>query len=383
MHIVLGAYLLSGTPGYRQAGIHQYVKHLLHGLAAGPVPPDWRFTALVSPTALAEAPQPAAHFSLQPARRSVEQPLARILAEQREAPRLLRRLSADLYHGLGFVAPLRAPCPTVVTVFDLSFITHPQAHRWFSRWYLDRFTHWSCRRAVRVIAISEWTKRELMHHFGLPAERIDVTPLGVDHRRFRPPPAEPLAAFRAEHGIGAASIFYLGSLEPRKNLPRLIEAFAQLCADHPELPATLFIGGSPAWKYDPILARIRALGLGERIRLIGRVSAEALPWWYAACAVVAYPSLYEGFGLPPLEAMACGTPVVAANAAALPEVIGDAGLLVAPTDVAGLADALWRALSDSDLRATLRARGLARAARFTWARTTALTLESYQRAVTT
>jgi glycosyltransferase involved in cell wall biosynthesis len=378
VHIVLGAYLLSGTPGYRQAGIHQYIKHLLYSLADSQSQPDWRFTALVSPTALAEGP---VRLALQPARCSTEHPLVRVIVEQLDTPHLLRQLGADLYHGLGFAVPLRAPCPTVVTVFDLSFITHPQAHRRFSRWYLARFTRWSCWRAARVIAISEWTKRELVRHFGLPAERIDVTPLGVDHDHFRPPPAEQVAAFRARHGIGEASIFYLGSLEPRKNLPRLIEAFARLCAGHPDLPATLFIGGSPAWKYEPIVARVRALGLDERVRLIGRVSAEELPLWYAACAVMAYPSLYEGFGLPPLEAMACGTPVVASNAAALPEVIGDAGLLVAPTDVTGLANALWRVLSDPDLRAGLQAKGLARAARFTWARTAALTLESYRRSL--
>ncbi|MCL6512472.1 MAG: glycosyltransferase family 4 protein [Anaerolineae bacterium] len=381
MHIVLGAYLLSGTPGYRQAGVHQYARQLLHHLANGDRPEGLRFTALVSPTATAEAPRARDPlFAVRTASRTTELPLSRIVVEQTETPHTLRALQADLYHGLGFVAPLRAPCPTVVTVFDLSFITQPGAHRLLNRTYLSLFARWSCRRAARVIAISEWTKRDLTHHFGVAPERIDVTPLGVDHHRFKPMPPDEIATFRAKHGLGNNAIFYLGSLEPRKNLPRLINAFAQLHAQHPGLDAVLVIGGNLAWKYDAILTHIRQLGLGERIRLIGRVSEEDLPKWYSACAVMTYPSLYEGFGLPPLEAMACGAPVVTSNVTALPEVIGDAGIAVDPTDAHALAEALRRVLSDAPLRAEMRARSLARAARFTWERTAALTLESYRRA---
>jgi glycosyltransferase involved in cell wall biosynthesis len=381
MHIVLGAYLLSGTPGYRQAGVHQYARQLLHHLANGDEPEGLRFTALVSPTAAAEAPRARDPlFAVRTASRTTELPLSRIVVEQTETPHMLRALRADLYHGLGFVAPLHAPCPIIVTVFDLSFVTQPGAHKLLNRTYLSLFARWSCRRAARVIAISEWTKRDVTHHFGVAPERIDVTPLGVDHHRFKPMPPDEIAAFRAEHGLGENTIFYLGSLEPRKNLPRLINAFAQLHTQHPHLDAMLVIGGNLAWKYDAILTHIRQLGLGERIRLIGRVSEEDLPKWYGTCAVMAYPSLYEGFGLPPLEAMACGAPVVASNVTALPEVIGDAGITVDPADADALAEALRRVLSDAPLRAEMRARSLARAARFTWERTAALTLESYRRA---
>ena len=381
MHVVLGAYLLSGTPGYRQAGVHHYARQLLRRLASSDGPEGLRFTALVSPTAAAEAPQAREpRFAVRVASRTTELPLSRILVEQTETPRALRALQADLYHGLGFVAPLRAPCPTLVTVFDLSFVTQPGAHKLLNRTYLSLFARWSCRRAARVIAISEWTRRDLVHHFGIAPERIDVTPLGVDHRRFKPMSPDAIAAFRAERGLGENAIFYLGSLEPRKNLPRLVSAFARLHAQHPDLNATLIIGGNLAWKYDAILTHIRQLGLGERIRLIGRMSDEDLPKWYGACAAMAYPSLYEGFGLPPLEAMACGAPVVTSNVAALPEVVGDAGIAVDPTDVRALAEALRRVLSDHGLRAEMRARSLARAAHFTWERTAALTLESYHRA---
>lgn len=166
MNIVLGAYLLSSAPSYRQAGVHRYAQHLLQEIARiAARHPEAHFTALVSPTV---APQGLSmtdsRFSILPASRSTERPLSRILIEQTETPRVLRERKADLYHGLGFVAPLRAPCPTIVTVFDLSFITQPQAHKRVNRLYLSLFTRWSCRRAARVIAISEWTRRDVAQH---------------------------------------------------------------------------------------------------------------------------------------------------------------------------------------------------------------------------
>ncbi|MCS6846747.1 MAG: glycosyltransferase family 1 protein [Anaerolineae bacterium] len=384
MHIVLGAYLLSGAPGYRQAGVHRYAQYLLREIPnAAAHYPEAHFTALISPTA---APKDLSisnfQFSILTASRSTEHPFSRILVEQTETPRVLGELKADLYHGLGFVAPLRTPCPTVVTVFDLSFITQPQAHRPLNRVYLSLFTRWSCRRAARVIAISEWTKRDVVQHFGVAPEKIVAIPLGVDHDHFKPQPPEAIAAFKAQHGIGDHAIFYLGSLEPRKNLPRLIEAFSVLDSQSSIINLQLFVGGSPAWKYDEVFARIRQPGLEDRVRLIGRVSDEDLPKWYSACAVMAYPSLYEGFGLPPLEAMACGAPVVASNVTSLPEVVGDAGITVDPTDVRALAAALHRVLGDDALRAELRAKSLARAAQFTWQRTAERTVEVYRKVVT-
>ncbi len=379
MNIVLGAYLLSSAPGYRQAGVHRYAQHLLQGIArVAARHPEAHFTALISPTV---APQDLSmtdsRFLILPASRSTERPLSRILVEQTETPRVLRERKADLYHGLGFVAPLRAPCPTVVTVFDLSFITQPQAHKRVNRLYLSLFTRWSCRRAARVIAISEWTRRDVAQHLGVAPERVIAIPLGVDHDHFKPQPPEAVAAFKAQHGIGDQAIFYLGSLEPRKNLPRLIEAFSVLNAQSSFSHLQLFVGGSLAWKYDEVFARIRQLGLQDRVRLIGRVSDADLPRWYSACAVMAYPSLYEGFGLPPLEAMACGAPVVTSNVTSLPEVVGEAGITVAPTDVRALAEALHRVLSDDALRADLRAKSLARAAQFTWQRTAEQTVACY------
>lgn len=379
LSIVLGAYLLSGTPGYRQAGVHFYARNLIAALAAAKLPEP--AAVLVSPTAVDEASAAAGVLAVRAASRTTEQPFSRIYVEQVETPRVLRALNARLYHGLGFVAPLRAPCPTVVSIMDLSFITQPHAHKRSNRAYLARFARASCQRAARVIAISEWTKRDVVAHFGIPPERVDVTPLGVDHARFAPQSRDAVAAFKAARGIGERAIFYLGSLEPRKNLPRLIEAFRILWSELSVPNAQLFIGGNLAWKYEDVLAQVGRPELAGRITLLGRVGDAELPLWYSACAAMAYPSLYEGFGLPALEAMACGAPVVTSNVTSLPEVVGDAAVTVDPLDVRALAGALARVLTGADLRAEMRARAIARAAQFTWARTAALTIESYAQAL--
>ena len=356
MKIALGAFLLSGQPGYRQAGVHHYAKNLLKALAAQPQR-DLAWTTFIGPGAAAElTPDEHRALDVRAVARNTESPARRILFEQRELSGQLRALNAAAYHGLGFAAPLRAPCPTLVSVMDLSFITHPHTHKRVNRAYLSLITRLSCQRARRVITISEWTKRDVVARFGIDAARVDAIPLGVDHDRFAPPTAAQIDRFRAEHGIGPRSVFFLGSIEPRKNLVRLIDAFAQLPPD-----AQLYLGGSLAWKFDDTLARIAAHGLAARVTRIGHIAPEALPLWYAACDVFVLPSLYEGFGLPALEAMACGAAVVVSDVSSLPEVVGDAALRVDPLSTPAIASALTRVLDDAALRAQLRAAARARA----------------------
>lgn len=395
-HIGLNAHLLSGRAGYRSAGIHHYIYHLLRHLPQAD--PDLRYTIFVGPSPSSplssdlggeggEGGQPAISRSRWPTWR----PPVRILWEQAVQPLAAAAAHFDLLHGLAFVAPLLAPCPTVVTVYDLSFMRTPERFRPGNRWYLQMLTRWSCRRASRVIAISEHTKRDVNDLLGIPAERIDVVYPGVGPE-FRPLPPEQVAAFRQVRGLPERFVLYLGTIEPRKNLTVLLEAFARLRrigergtgveGQGPTSAVKLVLAGATGWMFTEVFSLVEALGLREDVILPGYVPDEELPLWYNAAQIFAYPSLYEGFGLPPLEALACGTPVVASNAAALPEAVGRAGWLVAPGDVDELAGALKRLLEDAALRAELGARGRSHAARFSWERAAHETVAVYRHVLT-
>lgn len=387
-HIGLNAHLLAGRAGYRSAGIHHYLAQLLRHLPEAD--PNLRYTLFLGPETRAGGPLPSppspdkgggwqpnsdGRWQVIRSRWPTQHPPVRILWEQTALPLAARGL--DLLHGLAFVAPLLAPCPTVVTVYDLSFLRMPERFRRGNRWYLQMFTRWSCHRARRIIAISQNTRRDLVALFGLPAERIDVVTPGVGPQ-FRPLPPDQVAAFRRAKGLPDHFVLYLGTLEPRKNLSTLLEAFARLRAQ-PNRHLKLVLAGGKGWMFAEMFARVRALGLENAVIFPGYVPDEELPLWYNAATVFVYPSLYEGFGMPPLEALACGTPAIVSNASALPEVVGEAGVLVRPDDVGEWAQALQRVLDDAALRAELGARGRAHAARFSWERAAAETVAVYRR----
>ncbi len=367
MHIALNAHLFSDSRSYRSAGVHQYIHHLLlHLPEAG-----CRLTAFVGPGV--QVPGAAA---VQRSRWSTGRPAVRVVWEQCVQPFVLRRLGADLAHGPVFVAPLAAPCPVVVTVHDLSFVRFPRLFRPANRLYLGALTRLSARRARRVIAVSAHAADETAHLLGVPRARIDVVYHGVDPQ-FRPLPAETVQRFRAAAGLPERFVLFLGTLEPRKNLVRLVEAFARL--RDPALK--LVIAGGRGWYDEEVHARVEALELNDRVVFPGYVPAEDLPLWYNAAAVFAFPSLYEGFGMPVLEAEACGTPVLTSNCSALPEAAGNGALLVDPLQVEAIAAGLERLFHDETLRGELRQRGLAHAARFTWQQTAAETVAVYRRAL--
>jgi glycosyltransferase involved in cell wall biosynthesis len=280
---------------------------------------------------------------------------------------------------MAFVAPLFSPCPTVVTVLDLSFLRFPEAFKGCKRAYLTQMTRLSARRAAKVIAISESTRQDVIELLGVPAERVVRIYCGADPH-FRPLPAEEVAAFRREKGLPERFVLFLGTIEPRKNAIALIEAFAALTAAGPRQTkdVQLILAGGRGWLAEPIYARVEELGLADRARFTGYVPEEEKALWYNAATCFCYPSLYEGFGLPPLEAMACGVPVVTSNVSSLPEVVGEAALTVDPLDSAALCEALRRVLIDDDLHAELSALGPARARLFSWDEAARQTADVYR-----
>ena len=278
--------------------------------------------------------------------------------------------------GPDYVAPPVARARTVVTVHDLSFITVPEHADAGLRAYLTRSVPAALRRAARVVAVSEATRRGVIDHLGIAPERVSVIYNGIDGR-FRLLPPEVIAETRALHALPERFILIVGTLEPRKNHLTLIRAFATLAPRFDDV--ALVIAGRRGWKDEPIFQEVERLRLGDRVRFLGAFPDTDLPALYNAAAIFAYPSWQEGFGLPPLEAMACGVPVVTSTAGALPEVCGDAALLVEPADVDGLAAALGRLLAAEEDRRAWAARGPARAARFTWAAAADGLVEVFQR----
>lgn len=375
--IGIDAHLLSFAGSYRQAGVSRYIAELLRAFAGDATAAgDHDYRAFVGPEAVPPDFLPAngtgrVHFVH--SHLPTTNPLARIAWEQALGPVAAARARLDLVHGPVNALPLAAPGRGVVTIHDLAFLAHPEALGAARRRYLTLLTALSARRAARIIAVSAFTRDEIVRRLRVPAGKIAVVHNAVDPA-FAPLPAAEVAAFRAAQRLPARTILCVGTLEPRKNLTGLLDAFALLA---PQTDAELIVVGGQGWLYDAAIARVAALGLTGRVRFTGFVPDDDLPRWYNAATVFVYPSVYEGFGLPPLEALACGAPTVTSAGTAMVEIVGDAALLTDPRDPAALAAALARLLDDDALRATLRERGPRQAAPFTWAHAAAATRAVY------
>ena len=292
----------------------------------------------------------------------------------------LRRNPVDVLH-VQFTAPPFSPCPVVVSIHDLSFEHLPQTFKWRSRKQLRITVRRSAREAAQVIALSEFGRSDIIASYHVRSENVSVIPLAAP-AHFRPVQDEgELQRVRQTYGIEGDYILSVGAIQPRKNLSRLVAAYSRLRTARPEvkLPQLVLVGKC-AWLYDETLRTIKELEVSDSVILTGYVREGDLPALYSGALCFVYPSYFEGFGLPPLEAMKCGAPVIVGNKTSLPEVVGDAGVLVDPFDVDQMASAIQRVITDSNLRAQLRVKGLERAKLFDWQETARQTLSVYRKA---
>lgn len=283
---------------------------------------------------------------------------------------------AALVHSMDFIPPVSFGWRTVITIHDLTFLHYPQFLTRAARRYYNGQIRVAVRQADLILADSHATRADIHALLGVDASKTRTVHLGVD-ARFQPPGADTVRAFTARYGLRRGYLLFVGTFEPRKNVATLIQAYAELRKTLPAAPV-LVLAGARGWLYEETLALVDKHHLTEHVRWLENVPDIDLPALYAAAQALILPSHYEGFGLPVLEAMACGTPTIIAERASLPEIGGDAALMIDPDDPATLTRALRRVLTDDSLHATLAQRGLVRARHFTWQRCAVETLAAYR-----
>lgn len=358
MRVGIDATVLHG----RFSGVENAVRGLLLGLAeidrateyvlfcgrqaplAGPLPPNYRWHCLPF---------------------DAESKLRRIAFQQTGLPRLARALGLDALHGPAYVTPIAHTVPTIASIYDLMIFLYPALCAASNRLHYRLVLPRSAPLCRRVIVPSHAVARSVEDVLGIPRQRVVVAHLGVDPRFCPPGPNTDREAERDRLGLPRQYLLYVGNIEPKKGLDTLCRALAIARRDL-GLAVPLVIAGKRAWGLPGLDGLIRDAGLGDAVLFTGYVPVEELPLLYALAEAFVFPSVYEGFGLPPIEAMACGAPVIASDAGALPEVTGDAVLRVPSGDARALAGAMRRLCDDRDLRACLSAKGLKQAARFSW-----------------
>lgn len=353
---------------YSQAGIGQYILHLVNGLAQ--VDPENEYVLLQSrkdDTTILEQPNFRRVSLWTPSHHRLERYSLNVE---------LMRLGLDVLHSPDFIPPHRPSCKSVITVHDLAFLLYPhfltkESARYYG--HIDQAVRWT----DHIISVSESTKRDTIQHLGVPEDKITVVyeaanpifqPMDQDKAR---------EEVRNRHGIDGPFILFVSTIEPRKNVPTLVRALWQLMECYKE-DVRLVLAGGKGWLFEDAFAVVEDLKMDGRVHFVGRVPSEDLLYLYNTAEMLAHPAFYEGFGLPPLEAMACGLPVVASNVASLPEVVGDAGLLIDPHDVDELTVAMWRILNDSALRQEMQEKGLRQAEGFSWKRAARETMDIYR-----
>ncbi len=385
MRVVVNAQLLHTRGGYRGAGVSNYCRNLLTALAAET--DGNQVTAFVNDRDF-RFPQRRPGMELRHTSWPAAAPVLRIIWEQTALPLAAMTAQGNLVHGLVNTLPLATRVPGVVTVHDLSFIRMPERFPRLKRFYLGQLCRASARRARRVIAVSKQTAADVRAEFGVDSRRVEVVYNGVGGQ-FRPLPAAEVTDFRELMGLPDRFLLYVGTLEPRKNLPHLLRTFAKWRAESViGRDVGLVVAGGKGWHYQEIFSLADELGLtggpsekGPIVQFPGFLPERDLCLWYNAASGFVYPSLFEGFGLPVLEAMASGTPVICSNTPSLQEVAGDAALIVPAQDQSALQDAFECLFTDRQTATVLRKLGLRQARNFSWERTAKETMDVYESAV--
>jgi glycosyltransferase involved in cell wall biosynthesis len=363
-----------------KTGIGHYTFELARGLAALAPRHDFELVAHAPIEAGFQAAFDADGESLRPANLRIVHTPTNSLSKRWWTiglPLYVQRQAVALFHGTNYKVPFWNRCRTVVTIHDLSLLLHSHTHEEELVRRARLRLPATARMASKIITDSESVKREICQHLRIRPEKIAVVPL-APRRAFRPVAQSVSAATRLRLGVEDDFILFVGTVEPRKNLLTLVRAFEELTRRTSLLRPQLVIAGKKGWLTEELYTLIEASGLSRRILFTGYVTDEDLASLYSSCRVCVYPSLYEGFGLPPLEAMSCGAPVITSRIPVIMETVGDAARLVEPTNVRELADGIQALWESDDERRRLSAAGLAHAANFTWERTARMTLDVYE-----
>jgi len=355
----------------RDYGIGTYVRNLLRHLAR--IDRSTEYVLFTQPADIELGSELGENF-----RAVVERAGAYSVREQLTIPMDLRRERIDLFHAPHYVLPPLTPCKSVVTIHDCIHLRFPQYLPNSFAYAYARSSLWvATHRASRVLTVSEASKRDILRYFHVPEAKIDVIYNAIDDRLGEPLRDEEIGQVRERYQLNDPFVLYAGNIKPHKNLERLIEAFHMLRRGGLEQVKLLIIGDEVS-QYATLRRAVHRHKLHKHVRFFGFVPDKTLAALYRLASVFVFPSLYEGFGLPPLEAMASGTPVITSNVSSLPEVVGDAALLIDPYDSAEIANAIRRVLTEPALAADLRQRGLARVKDFSWERSVARVRDIYQ-----
>ena len=388
MHIGINAQLLSFSQNYRNGGISRYIRSLLIELANQPG--QHEYTIFVNGQEVVErlgevvgkgAPGHA-QITYIPVSWPESKPISRVAWEQLKLPALLRTKRIDVFHSPANVLPERLPhsCAGVVTLHDLAFLRYPQVLTRSKRVYHRTFTMRSLQRAVMIIANSNSTKQDAIELADIPANNIRTVYPCIDERFSNVVLDEDIQSFRQAHGLAMGYLLYLGTLEPRNNITTLIEAYAQLRAIYGR-EEKLVLAGGKGGLYDSIFHRVQELGLESEVIFPGFVSDTEQLLWYHSASVFVYPSLYEGFGMPVTEALACGVPVVTSNVSSLPEAGATLALTVDPHDTQAMAAAIYQALTDEALHQRCRTQATTVAQQFSVRTMAEQTIAVYEQSV--